>query len=107
MIAGRMRTRLSLWRPGWERDEYGHEESGWVDAGWARAERVKYTGRLRVESDEAFAAYDAVYNIRIHHAVEEGWRVQECGCTPKMTVSNVVPNHERGMLTLYCRKENT
>ncbi len=106
MIAGRMRTRLTVWRPERKRDGFGQETAKWVEAGWARAERVKYSGRLRVEADEAFPAYDAVYNVRIRHAIGEGWRVRECGCTPMMRVSNVVPNHERGFLTLYCRKEN-
>ncbi len=107
MIAGRLRSVLKVWRPVRREDEYGQQLGTWEELEPIRAERVRMTGRSRVETAEVFAGYDAVYNVRSVHDISEGWRVQECGHSPVMRVDSVIVWHTKGFRQLLCHKENT
>ncbi len=107
MIAGRLRTTLRVWRPVKAEDEYGQKTGTWEEMPRIRAERVRFSGRSRMETAEVFASYDAAYNVRSRHDVAEGWRVQECPHAPVMRVDNVIPWHGKGFKQLLCHKENT
>ena len=69
------------------------------------AERAKQTGRRNEEVGEHFPDYRAEFNIRDAHPVGDNWRVQQLGGY-LYTVTNIIPNIDRGMKTLVCERVN-
>lgn len=105
MQAGRMRNKLELLRPVYDVDGYGSDETSYVSVRTVWAERVKLSGNRSDEVDEHFPDYRAEFNIRYAHPVEENWRVRQLG-GHLYTVTNIIPNIEKGMKTLVCDRVN-
>lgn len=105
MRAGGLRYKLVLLRPEAVQNGYGEESLTWREQALAWAERAKLSGARSEEVGEHFADYRAEFNIRWAHTVAEGWRVQLLG-GQLYTVTNIIPNIERGMKTLVCERVN-
>jgi len=105
MRAGGLRYRLEVLRPTITVSEFGEEQTTWEVCRTVRAERVKLNGGRSLEVGETFPDYTAEFNVRYAHPVEENWRVRQLG-GDLFTVSNVVPNLERGFKTLQCERVN-
>ncbi len=100
-----MKYRVKLLKPNRTVNKFGEETVVWAAAGTVHAERVKQTGYRSDEVGEHFADYSVQYNIRDAHAVSEGWRVQQLGGY-LYTVTNIIPNLDRGYKTLVCERVN-
>lgn len=105
MQAGRMRYRLELQEPVTERDKFGDEATVYVPVRVVHAERVRLDGQSRMEAGEIFPGYNVRFNVRDAHPVKEKWRVRQLGGY-LYTVVNILPNANRGMLTLVCERVN-
>ncbi len=105
MIAGRLKYRLTLFEPVQATNDYGEEEMTYTQTQTVRAERVRQTGSRSEEVGEHFPAYNAEFNIRSAHTIHENWRVQEIGGN-LYTVTNIIPNIEKGYKTLVCVRVN-
>lgn len=105
-MAGKMRYRLRLLRPDSPKDNnFGGKVPVYVETKVVRAERKQISPRLVEELGELFSDYTVEYNIRDAHKVDVKWRVEELGGHTYM-VENIIPNHDRGMLTLRCSRIN-
>lgn len=106
MIAGRMKTRIILRRPIFEQGAFREEvASGWEESRPIWAERVKMEGRRSLEGQEDFPDYSVRFNIRDAHEVDENWELRHIG-GHRYSITNIIPNHDRGMLTLVCTRIN-
>lgn len=105
MLAGRLRYKLELLEPRTVANGFGEEQLEYVATRTVRAERVKLSGNRSEEVAEHFADYRVEFNIRDAHTVSENWRVRQPGGYT-FTVVNIIPNPERGMLTLVCERLN-
>lgn len=105
MKSARLKTYLTLMKPSESRNKYGGKDVDFEVTKTVHAERVKYTGKMGVVVGETFVQYDADYNIRDVHEVKEGWRVQERDGY-LYTVDHIIPNHDRGFVTLNCIRVN-
>lgn len=107
MIAGKMKYRLRLFASTATADIFGEDAPEFAPCGepvWAQ--RVRLTGVRSEEAGEHFADYRAEFNVRSAHPVKAGWRVQPLGGDEVFNVVAVVPNLDRGMLTLVCERLN-
>lgn len=105
MLAGRMRNKLEIYKPQVVTNDYGEDFETWELLVTVWAERVKQSGARSEEVGEHFPDYSAEFNIRSAHTVEENWRVKQCGGY-LYTVTNIIPNIERGYKTLICVRVN-
>lgn len=105
MIAGRMKYKLALLSPEKKVNGFGEEATEYVQTRIVNAERVKHTGSRSEEVAEHFPDYSAEFNIRDAHPIQENWRVQQLGGN-LYTVTNIVPNLEKGYKTLICVRVN-
>lgn len=105
MQAGRMKYKLQLLRPVSAPNAYGEEEPSWELTRTVNAERVKQSGHRSEEVGEHFPDYAAEFNIRDAHPVGENWRVRQLG-GDLYTVTNILPNLDRGFNTLICDRVN-
>lgn len=105
MIAGRMRTRLSILEPTVTVNDFGEEAVTYRSWATIKAERIRHTAARSEEVGEHFPEHRAEFNIRIAHAVGENWRAREVGGV-LYTVVAVIPNVPRGYKTLICDKVN-
>lgn len=105
MRAGRMRHRLRMLRPLTSVGKLGGEKVLYELTATVWAERVKMSPRYVQELGEFFSDYTVEYNIRDAHTVDEGWQVEEVG-GHLYKVVNLIPNRERGMLTLRVERIN-
>lgn len=105
MQAGRMKYKLVLLKPAGDADGFGEETPGYTEFRTVAAERVKVSGNRSEEVGEHFPDYRAEFNIRDAHPVKENWRVRQLGGY-EYTVTNIIPNLDRGMLTLVCDRVN-
>lgn len=105
MRAGAMKYRLKLLRPVTTTNEFGEEAQTYEETRTVWAERVKQSGHRSEEVGEHFPDYAAEFNIRDAHPVKEQWRVLQLGGY-LYTVTNIIPNIDRGMLTLVCDRVN-
>lgn len=105
MRAGALKYRLTLLKPQRVTDRMGAEKVDYMATRTVRAERVRATGSRSEEVGEHFAAYNAEFNIRDAHEVEENWRVRQEG-GHLYTVVSIVPNRDRGYKTLICERVN-
>lgn len=105
MIAGRLRYKLKVFEPVCDADAFGAEVQGFRERSTIHAERVKISGRRSLEVGEFFPDYHVEFNIRYSQPVKENWRVEQIGGY-LYTVTNVIPNIERGMKTLICERVN-
>lgn len=105
MQAGRMKYKITLLRPIRETNKFGEEKNAYEETATVHAERVRTTGHRSEEVGEHFPDYSVEFNIRDAHTVEENWRVQQLGGY-LYTVTNIVPNLDRGYKTLVCARVN-
>lgn len=100
-----MKYRLTLLQPVRTTSKSGNERVTFTATATVWAERVKQSGHRSEEVGEHFADYGADFNIRDAHLVAEGWRVQQLGGN-LYTVTNIIPNLDRGYKTLVCQRVN-
>lgn len=105
MQAGRMKYKLVLLKPASDGDGFGEETPRYTEYRTVWAERVKTSGSRSEEVGEHFPDYRAEFNIRDAHPVQENWRVKQLGGY-EYTVTNIIPNRDRGMQTLICERVN-
>lgn len=105
MIAGRMKYRLTLLEPKTVTNDFGEEATTYTETRTVHAERVKLSGSRSEEVGEHFPDYRTEFNIRDVHPVAENWRVQQLGGY-LYTVTNIVPNLDKGYKTLICVRVN-
>lgn len=105
MRAGRMKYRLHVFKPETLANAFGEEQNRYTQVATIWAERVKLLGNFHTEAAEQFSDYQVVFNVRSEHHVLEGYRVQQLGGY-LYNVDNVIPNLDRGMLTLQCSRIN-
>ena len=105
MRAGDMKYRLQLLEPVTVTDRFGEESTDYQPTRIIHAERVKLSGNRSEEVGEHFPDYRVEFRIRDAHPVDENWRVQQLGGY-LYTVTNIVPNVDRGMKTLVCTRVN-
>ena len=105
MMAGRMKYKLKLLKPQETKNDYGEAKITYAETKVINAERVKTNGRRSEEVSEHFPDYAAEFNIRDAHIVDENWRVQQLGGY-LYTVTNIIPNLDKGMKTLVCERVN-
>ncbi|OYP60397.1 hypothetical protein CIL02_08790 [Prevotella sp. P3-122] len=105
MIAGRMKYKLALLMPSTIENDFGEAKTTYEQTRIVNAERVKNNGRRSEEVGEHFPDYNAEFNIRDAHPVDENWRVQQLG-GHLYTVTNIIPNIDKGMKTLICERVN-
>ena len=105
MQAGRMKYKITLLEPRTVTTASGNEKTTYEAVRTVWAERVKATGRRSEEVGEHFPDNSAEFNIRDAHPVQENWRVQQLG-GDLYTVTNIIPNLDRGYKTLACGRVN-
>lgn len=105
MRAGAMKYRLKLLQPMASTNDYGEEATTYKEVRTVWAERKKQSGNLSEEVGEHFPDYHAEFNVRDAHPIKENWRVQQLGGY-LYTVTNVIPNLDKGMNTLVCERVN-
>lgn len=105
MLAGRLKYKLELLRPTATEGEFGSGPTTYTAAKTVHAERVNLTGNSSEEVAEIFPNYRAQFRIRDAHEVAEKWRVRQLGGY-LYTVTNIIPNLDRGMKTLICDRVN-
>lgn len=105
MIAGRMKYKLMLLKPEVMRNKFGEATASYTEFRTIWAERVKASGSRSDEVGEHFPDFRAEFNIRDAHPVRENWRVRQLGGY-EFNVVAVIPNLDRGMLTLICERVN-
>ncbi len=105
MRAGEMKYRLRILQPTRATDKFGSETPTYEDVGWCHAQRVTSTGRRSEEASEHFPDYTTEFIIRDSHTIDEHWRVQQIGGHLYEVVA-IIPNINRGMLTLKCERVN-
>lgn len=105
MRAGAMKYRLKVFQPQAVVSGFGDESEPFEYIKTIWAERVKLSGNRSIEVSEQFASYNAEFNIRDIHKIKEGWRVEQLGGN-LYDVTNIIPNIDRGMLTLQCVRVN-
>ena len=105
MIAGRMKYKLALLQPVTSENGFGELSTTYVQTVVVHAERVKESGKRSEEVGEHFPDYYAEFNIRDAHTIEENWRVRQLG-GHLYTVTNIIPNIDKGMKTLHCERVN-
>lgn len=105
MRAGGLRYKLKLLRPVNTTNDYGAETVSYEQTAVVWAERVKFSGSQSNEVGEPFPDYRVEFNIRDAHEVHELWRVEQLGGN-LYTVTNIVPNCDKGYKTLVCDRVN-
>lgn len=105
MRAGALKYRLNLLEPKRVTDRMGAETVTYTMTRTVWAERVRATGNMSEEVGEHFPSYTVEFNIRDAHPVQENWRVQQLGGY-LYTVTNIVPNLDKGYKTLLCERVN-
>lgn len=100
-----MKYRLELYRLDVAANGYGEEAATYTYVRTVHAERVKASGFRSEEVGEHFSDFRAEWNVRDVHPVRENWRVKQVGGY-EYTVTAVVPNLDRGMMTLVCERVN-
>ena len=100
-----MKVSLILLEPKKTTNEYGEEAIEYVESKTVHAERIKLSGIRSEEVGEHFPDYNVEFNIRNAHKVGENWRVQQRGGY-LYTITNIIPNIDRGMNTLICVRVN-
>lgn len=105
MQAGRMKYRIELLKPTITTNNFGEEVETFTSFRTVYAERVRISGNRSEEVGEHFPDYRAEFNIRDAHPVKENWRIRQLGGY-EYTVTSIIPNLDRGMLTLNCERVN-
>lgn len=100
-----MKYKLRLLEPVAEVGRFGDETMTYRPVRVVNAERVKFSGSRSEEVGEHFPDYRAEFNIRDAHPVREQWRVEQLGGY-LYSVTNIIPNLDRGMITLVCDRVN-
>ena len=105
MRAGALKYKLELLEPKRATDRMGAEKVEYTKTRTVWAERVRATGTVSEEVGEHFPDYTVEFNIRDAHPVQENWRVRQLGGY-LYTVTNIIPNLDKGYKTLLCERVN-
>lgn len=105
MRAGALKYKLELLEPKRTTDRMGAEKVEYTKTRTVWAERVRATGTANEEVGEHFPDYTVEFNIRDAHPVQENWRVRQLGGY-LYTVTNIIPNLDKGYKTLLCERVN-
>lgn len=105
MRAGALKYKLELLEPKRTTDRMGAEKVEYTKTRTVWAERVRATGTVSEEVGEHFPDYTVEFNIRDAHPVQENWRVRQLGGY-LYTVTNIIPNLDKGYKTLLCERVN-
>lgn len=100
-----MKYRITLLEPETATNDYGEEATTYKETRTVHAERVKQSGNRSEEVGEHFPDYHVEFNVRDAHPVAENWRIQQLGGY-LYTVTNIVPNLDKGYKTLICERVN-
>lgn len=100
-----MKYKLVLLEPEYTAGRMGDKKVTYAERGTIWAERVKMSGNRSNEVGEHFPDYRVEFNIRDAHPVKENWRARQLGGY-EYTVTNIIPNIDKGMLTLVCDRVN-
>jgi head-tail adaptor len=100
-----MKYRLRILKPETEQDNFGSKKTEYVEQRVVYAERVKQSGSRSEEVAEHFPNFSAEFNIRDIHPIDNNWRVEQLGGY-LYTVTNIMPNLDRGYKTLICERVN-
>jgi head-tail adaptor len=100
-----MKHRLRILKPETLTDTYGSKTTRYVEQRVVYAERVKQSGNRSEEVGEHFPNFSAEFNIRDVHPIDNNWRVEQLGGY-LYTVTNIIPNLDRGYKTLMCERVN-
>lgn len=105
MRAGALKYKLELLEPKRTTDRMGAEKVEYTKTRTVWAERVRAIGTVSEEVGEHFPDYTVEFNIRDAHPVQENWRVRQLGGY-LYTVTNIIPNLDKGYKTLLCERVN-
>lgn len=105
MYAGGMKYHIQILKPETEENDFGESQVRYKACCTVWAQRVKLSGNRSEEVQEHFPDYRAEFNIRLGHVVKANWRVKQLG-GDLYTVTNVIPNLDKGYTTLICDKVN-
>lgn len=105
MRAGPMKYKLQILQPTTTTNSYGEEAITWAPIRTVNAERVSISGNRSEEVGELFPDYKAEFRIRDAHPIKENWRVLQLGGN-LYTVTNIIPNLDRGYNSLICERVN-
>jgi head-tail adaptor len=100
-----MRHKLRILKPVTSVSGFGSQTTEYVEQRVVYAERVKLSGRRSEEASEHFPNFSAEFNIRDIHPIDNNWRVEQLGGY-LYTVTNILPNLDRGYNTLICERVN-
>lgn len=100
-----MKYRLKIFRPSVQTNAYGEDVPTFEYMRTIWAERVKQTGWRNDKAGEHFTDYTVTFRIRDAHPVKENWRVEQQGGYI-YTVATIIPNIDRGMLEIECKRLN-
>jgi SPP1 family predicted phage head-tail adaptor len=107
MISGRMRDRVTLYRPVVHVDKFGAEETTYeeVKTVWAEIQHKDATTTEQV--GEFFMGERIDILIRIQHEVRENWRVRQLtGLGHLFHIRNIDPRPLKGLNRLICERVN-
>jgi len=106
MIAGRLRDKVTVYRPVEEVNGYGEAMQTWVAVATVHAERSKRVDARSEQVGEHFAEARVTWLIRGVHAVKANWRIVDARTGEKFTIMAVTPHRERGYNELSCTLYN-
>ena len=106
MIAGRMRDKVTFYRPTTVVNAFGEAEQTWLGAGTVHAERVKRTDSRSDEVGEHFASARVTWLVRDAHTVRANWRLADSRTGEMFVILAVTPHRERGYNELLCELYN-
>lgn len=84
---------------------YGGKQTEFETSSTVYASRVKLSGKRAEVIGEHFPDYSAAFDVWFCTEVEENWRLQEHGGM-LYTITNIIPNEEKDLLTLICERVN-
>ena len=106
MRAGPLKYKLELWAPVESADiAFGGDTGEYEFVRVVNAERTKIRGNRSDEAGEHFPNLHVEFCIRDAHKVKPNWRVRQLG-GDEYIVCGVIPDRDRGMLTLICDRLN-
>lgn len=100
-----MKYRLQVLQPVTKCNDFGEETAIYCHVRTIWAQRVKLSGSRSEEVGEHFPDYRVEFNVRDVHPIRENWRVKQLGGY-LYTITNIIPNIDRGMNTLVCERVN-
>lgn len=109
MRSAAMTSRLLVWMPASDKDQFGAKQKKWTPYNKGKAifaERRKMGGSLTLEGRELFADYQAEYYVYIQHKIKVGWKVFDTETEISYRVETIFPDKPNNMLRLVCKRIN-